>query len=355
MRNLGLDILRFVAVLLVLGHHAAPGDDANVFMIMWSRGGWVGVDLFFVLSGYLVSGLLFAEHRSTGEIRPGRFLLRRGFKIYPAFWVMLAATVLVNGALGSPVSFRTVVKELLFVQNYFGGAWRHTWSLAVEEHFYFALAAGAWLATKGRRQHPFASVPLLFAVIAAACLGMRVWLAWNTAAFNPRTELFPTHLRIDALFLGVLLAYLAQYRGLLERLRPLPAWTLLMGGAVLLSPVFFVRLNLSAWMHTLGLTVFAAGSGLLLLAALRLNRSDTRVLRGFGRLGAASYSMYLWHWPVLFWGGLLWEKAIGPAHDTAFILSFISASIAAGLLMHRCVEVPVLRLRDRLFPRLAKI
>src|SRR5262245_40410993 len=86
-RNLAPDLLRALAVLLVLGHHLwpAPADGSvpgRVLFDLWHRGGWVGVDLFFVLSGFLVSGLLFAEYARSGRISPWRFYVRRGFKIY---------------------------------------------------------------------------------------------------------------------------------------------------------------------------------------------------------------------------------------------------------------------------------
>src|SRR5690349_1861898 len=84
-----LDLLRAVAVLLVLLHHLAPPPGERTrFVSLLSRvasRGWIGVDLFFVLSGFLVSGLLLREHRLHGSIRFGRFFLRRGFKIYPPF------------------------------------------------------------------------------------------------------------------------------------------------------------------------------------------------------------------------------------------------------------------------------
>src|SRR5271168_36950 len=87
-----LDVLRGVAILLVLGRHLdsvptdAPGAIQSAFDL-WMRAGWIGVDLFFVLSGFLVSGLLFREYARYGDVRAGRFLLRRGLKIYPAFYV----------------------------------------------------------------------------------------------------------------------------------------------------------------------------------------------------------------------------------------------------------------------------
>ncbi len=132
MRNKRLDILRCVAVLLVLGHHGFMEG-------LWREVGWTGVDLFFVLSGFLISGLLFNEYKKTGGINLRRFFIRRGFKIYPAFWAMLLGSVLIAFAYHKHFYGAYWLHEVLFIQNYLPGIWRHTWSLAVEEHFYIVL------------------------------------------------------------------------------------------------------------------------------------------------------------------------------------------------------------------------
>jgi len=94
-----LDALRALAVLLVIGRHLripyslSPESGTRVFAELWQRGGWIGADLFFVLSGFLVSGLLFREHQQHGRVSLGRFFVRRGLKIYPAFYAFLAATL----------------------------------------------------------------------------------------------------------------------------------------------------------------------------------------------------------------------------------------------------------------------
>src|SRR5712691_7279144 len=95
-----IDILRAIAVLLVLGRHMIPppasaGWIFNRLARVWACGGWVGVDLFFVLSGFLVSGLLFREHEKFGRISVKHFVIRRGLQIYPAFWLLIAVTVAV--------------------------------------------------------------------------------------------------------------------------------------------------------------------------------------------------------------------------------------------------------------------
>src|SRR5260370_38814364 len=85
LRNKRLDVLRCIAIILVIFHHGQVFD-------IFSRAGWMGVDLFFVLSGFLISGLLFGEFRKKGSIQYKRFFVRRAFKIYPAFYIFLACT-----------------------------------------------------------------------------------------------------------------------------------------------------------------------------------------------------------------------------------------------------------------------
>jgi len=106
-RLVGLDILRAIAIGLVLGHHMGrPPADPSVLMRViagWQRGGWIGVDLFFVLSGFLISGLLFREYDRHGQIKLSRFLARRGLRIYPPFYAFLAITVLLQIVLDAPI------------------------------------------------------------------------------------------------------------------------------------------------------------------------------------------------------------------------------------------------------------
>src|SRR4030095_12487753 len=192
MRIAQLDVMRFVAVFLVLGRHfpTCPPETSYLAWALtgvWHRGGWIGVDLFFVLSGFLVSGLLFREYQQKRDVGATRFLIRRGFKIYPAFWVVLSATVIVALSSQHRLPGSALVGEVLFLQNYVGAIWNHTWSLAVEEHFYFGLALLAtWLCRRNRgAADPFSGISAVFLVVGSLCLAVRIVLNKTTQYAEP--------------------------------------------------------------------------------------------------------------------------------------------------------------------------
>ena len=131
--------------------------------------------IFFVLSGFLVGGLLFKEHLTSGTVRLGRFLIRRGFKIYPLLWVSLALVVAVQTTQGISVPCESLLAEFLFFANYRPGVLGVTWSLAVEEHFYLLLPLLLLLVAglRLRSPRPFARLPWAVAAMALVCLGLR--------------------------------------------------------------------------------------------------------------------------------------------------------------------------------------
>ncbi len=211
-RNVNLDALRGVAILLVLGRHLD-------YFPLWTKMGWAGVDLFFVLSGFLISGLLFQEWQRRGAIDFLRFYIRRALKIYPAFYVLLLVTLLVHrivpGIPSFPVTAKAILAECFFVQNYFPGLWPHTWSLAVEEHFYILLPIVLRLLYSRRREQadPFRALPTIFMIMATAEIVLRTATTWQLTTFVTEARYMePSHLRIDGLLFGVLLSYYRHFQ-----------------------------------------------------------------------------------------------------------------------------------------------
>src|SRR5258706_7023662 len=303
-RNKRLDVLRCVAVLMVVVHHSGA-------VPLLTKMGWVGVDLFFVLSGFLISGLLYSEYKRKNSISFGRFLLRRGLKIYPAFYVMLLVTFFAEEYLRNLPTVGAYLREIFFVQSYSYGLWMHTWSLAVEEHFYIFLPV--FLLTIIRfssdRHDPFRVIPWTFLFIATICLIFRTSkIYWTPAAvFRNQMVMNPSHDRMDALFFGVFLGYLHHYRPeILERLFQ-PLWNRVAIGvltAALLSCPFFLTRD-SHFLLTLGLSFLYLGfGGLLLLSLYVRDVLPARLAAVVGKLGTVcafigmySYSIYLWHVP----------------------------------------------------------
>lgn len=355
-RLVGLDALRFLAVLLVLGRHMPepPADTERVlrlFLETWRRGGWIGVDLFFVLSGFLVSGLLFSEEKARQGFSISRFYVRRAWKIYPPFLFLLAVSVPGRLILGSGrVPLKAMATELFFLQSYLPGLWVHTWSLAVEEHFYLLLPLVLTLVRRRDRDpdKPFEAVFPLALALGVVCLGLRLMVWYTSPAYSVRSY-FQSHLRMDALFLGVMLSYLKHFHG--------PRFASLLGpfrhglialGLLCVSPAFLFEQ--SDLLCTFGLTLFSVGCGLVLVGVFLSDLSQSRVARAMAGLGQRSYSVYLWHIPV---AALVENFASRILSYPARVLAYVLVSFAVGALMATLIEAPALRLRDRWFPSLA--
>ena len=349
-----MDFLRGVAILMVVICHTLvfrrPGWEAPIV-----NAGWAGVDLFFVLSGFLISGLLFTEYRRTGAIRFWRFAIRRALKIYPAFYALVFLTVFVRLATHSsePV-MRALLHDIFFVQSYAPGTYGHFWSLSIEEHFYILLPFTLYLMLRGNqvnRADPFRFLPAMFAAVAVALLIARLLTDRYVVPFTWQTHLFPTHLRIDSLFFGVLLSYFANFHeekfwGFMRPRAP----QLLLIGTFLILPLFLIS-QYDSWMYTYGFTVLYLGFGAILIGLLSIPvhtwpKSTLVMPRALAYVGRYSYSIYLWHIPWLIFllgGGVIRRPYIG------FAVYFIG-SLALGIGMSILVEIPSIRLRNRLFP-----
>jgi len=332
-RNQSLDVLRGIAVLMVLFcHYFLALNPRSAVGNTLGR----GVDLFFVLSGFLISGLLFSEYKRTGSIDLKRFWIRRGFKIYPAFYVFSFTTIAVWMVLFHKFP-KPLIADLLFVQSYWPNIWHYTWSLAVEEHFYLALPLILVLLIRmGKgKSNPFRIVPVLSIALCAACLYGRIhtylkWQDWDRTAY-------PTHLRIDALFAGVTLGYFAHFDPDSFR-EARKNWVLAIG----LTLTFLLFLMPSIPQLTFAFMAFS------FILPWAVNQPQRRIwlIRPLTWVGYYSYSIYLWQGIGMLTVGHL-------PHRWFRLPLYLAIAITPGVLMSKLIEVPALKLRDRLFPSLS--
>lgn len=385
-RMFSLDVLRGLAIALVLVLHFPPTDlrGSSVLepVVQWLGSvGWIGVDLFFVLSGFLISGLIFKEYDRTGGFRPGRFWLRRGLKIWPSYFaaygLMTVARISWEYLRSEPQQAAFLAKQAvcnsLFLQNYLACArWSHSWSLAVEEHFYtvFALLAGVACAYAARRQRPgsraFLFLVPMFLLIAVGALLLRARVLFPDYLFHGGIAYYQSHLRSDSLFFGVLLGYLLHYHADLG-VRSL-RWPLVLPAFALafLWPTIWPR-GATPLAELWGFTLIYLSFGIVVASAGRNPAfgADTPVLsrwlfRPLAKLGLYSYTVYLAH-AVLFgfpgaqsvraWSLARLEMALGPEFALwSDRLGFLVLAIGGGVLLSHAVERPFLRLRERVLP-----
>jgi peptidoglycan/LPS O-acetylase OafA/YrhL len=346
-RRLDLDVVRGVAILLALGWHFSRNHSGNAVLdaLQWPGRtfGWAGVDLFFVLSGFLMGQLLLRERARTGSFDGRRFTARRLLKLWPVLYLFLAVQSVVG-----PQSWDTFLwQNALHLQNYAGTSVRHLWSLAVEEHFYLALALLFPLCARRRR-----AVRLLVAVLVGvlvAALALRV--AGVAAGVSDVRLQWRTHIRIDSLAAGVLLAVVrvhapATFAGLLRR-------RYLWAGLVLLGGWWLVAIGKEGTLGaTLGYTVayLTAAAFVLLLHDARWVDRARWLSRPMAAMGRYSYGIYIWH---VLAAHLLLDQLPGLDYQSATPAAQAAkygAAIVTGIGATVLVERPVLRLRDRLFP-----
>ncbi len=354
-----LDFLRGIAILLVLLRH-------QPLFKFTTEMGWIGVDLFFVLSGYLVSGLLFKEYLKFGDIKPGLFLIRRGYKIYPIYYISFLIYLSVF-IFKKDVKILDIFSELFFIQNYTNGVGAInpvSWSLAVEEHFYIGLVFILWLSLKKK----WISLKvdhdsLKFGVIEFSIFGLMVLCLLFRISFNDSYNLTNksftmTHLRIDSLFAGVLIAYFYFFkRSILAKLLKFKV-VILTFIVIGLFWTTYTPANVSYFTVTIGFTLLFVSFGLLLIYFLmernineQLNRIFSKpIVNMVSKIGYSSYSIYIFHiFVIKKLMRIIYDHTPYYNHRLNFIVtSFIS--ILIGIAITYSIEKYFLKKRDKNFP-----
>jgi peptidoglycan/LPS O-acetylase OafA/YrhL len=338
-----IDGMRALAVVAVVGYHAAPGI---------IRGGYIGVDVFFVISGFLISTIILTE-RDAGTFSIGGFYVRRIRRLFPALAVVLGATWLLGWFYLLPHEFRALGKHmaagaayfvnftLMHESGYFDSAagekpLLHLWSLAVEEQFYIFWPL-LLVAVRARRT----LIVVIGVLVLASFVGSVMELSKNhqTAAF------YLPYYRVWELGAGSLLAAAAMNEGIVRvRNSPLADLGSAVGFALVLGPAVFLAQVLKypgyfALLPTVGaLLLIAAGPRALINRAVLSHPVMVAV-------GLVSYSLYLWHWPLLSFAHIL-----GHGEDvTVTLLCVAAAALLAGV-TYLYVERPLRHARFSALP-----
>jgi peptidoglycan/LPS O-acetylase OafA/YrhL len=345
-----LDFLRGIAVLLVMFGHFLPG-------YLSSHLGWTGVDLFFVLSGFFVSGILFRQHLKERKMRGDVFFLRRIFKIWPLFYICFFLHLVYFYVKHTPPSFPQVLAELFFVQDYYPGFIGITWSLAIEEQFYVLVAILLPVsAYYGKLKW---IVPACITIM-VSCLILRIIHYYSFERYTRLAYHFPLHFRADALSAGIVISWYYHFHYDKFKEWVVKRITLISVVALVLLLPMFIFPFFSPWIFTIGFTSTWLGySGIVILCIFLpaaqgswnyfFNRNSLALLVAW--VGFYSYAIYLFH--VL----------IGPAVQNNILRStwsnapliirfliFLISNIVFGYVVSSLIEQPILRWRNRILP-----
>jgi peptidoglycan/LPS O-acetylase OafA/YrhL len=350
-RAIELDFLRGIAIIAVMGYHFRSVDPGlavvSIAQYPFTHFGREGVNLFFTLSGFLVGGLLLKQYAEQGTIDARRFIVRRIFKIWPAYYVLIAFHAIVRR---HPLD-TFLVQNLTHLQNYLGTSISQTWSLAVEEHFYLVLPAVLLLFVRWRF-----GVRTILAALGLLCLAVLALRSIAVGEGRLDAALAYTQYRIDALLAGVMLAavyWMAPdvYRRLAQR-----TWLLVALVAGLLAWLGFGTPHV-ALDESIGYTIQAVGFVALIVLMLEHAGAIRKTwwFRAVAWVGVYSYGIYLWHSLALAPGELLIAKATSVGMPRLIVwagaLVFQGAiAIGVGYVTTRAIEFPFLRLRNALFP-----
>lgn len=355
-RQPGLDLLRALAIIAVVFYHAALFGFKLTGRV--DRFGWAGVDLFFVLSGYLIGGQLLAPLTRGEPINFGRFFARRALRILPAYFVVLSIYF------GLP-SWREYPemspwwKFIISVQNiglHGGTAFSHAWSLAIEDQFYLLLP----LALLFISRWPRLGLIIPFAVFIGG-IALRAFLAWQNAGDDGVSFrgfqlwiYYPTWTRLDPLVFGVILAAIEKFRpAWWKRLTNCGIWLWLPAFAAIVYGLYLGEreiLTVTACVWQFPLIAFGMAALLVCVVSPRLPFGRLEV-PGAAFIASIAYSVYLSHKLVIHF--VTQQCAAHQIALTSWLAHLlVQLSIyAGGTILFFVIERPFLQLRHRLAPR----
>ena len=357
----GLDTLRAAAIILTFMYHYMVFVSHSDTFGIGSRIGWVGVDLFFVLSGYLIGNQILSAIKTGRDFSLRIFYIRRFLRTLPNYYIVLALYFLFPLVMGGSTP-PPLWRFLTFTQNIglqLGTAFSHAWSLCIEEQFYLILPAVALLVAGCRK-----SVRLGWALIALMILAgmLSRGLLWREYGSDPQG--YYTHIyyssfcRFDELLPGVAIAMLKNFHGNVWEHLQKRSSLVFVGSVLAVALTFYLFLNFhfydaqgySFFMTVFGYPMLAMSFAMLTISALSPASFLYKVrVPGASSLALWSYAIYLTHKPLFTIAKAPLSKLDIGADSITGVVTMICISIAGGWLLYRLVETPFMRLRDRLY------
>jgi peptidoglycan/LPS O-acetylase OafA/YrhL len=356
----GLDLLRALAIIMVLLYHYRMFGHPE-WVDDYARFGWTGVDLFFVLSGFLISKQLFQQIKSANEIRLKDFYIKRFFRIIPPYLIVLAVYFTFpffreREALPPLLKFITFTQNIgLDVRDF--GTFSQVWSLCVEEQFYllFPLILLLFLKFKKLKYLMFFLCFLLLFTIAARIISYQIFIipSINTDNFWREWYMkiyYPTYTRLDGLVVGIAIAYCYEYSIRFKDFIHSNGNLLLLSGIVLVAFSFWICNDQTSLLASItGFTFVSLGFGLVVMSAV----SKSSVLyysKSFWltQLAALSYSIYLSHKATIHISQNLMEKLGIEEESHITLIICLLGCILVGIFFKYVIEKPSVKIKNYL-------
>jgi peptidoglycan/LPS O-acetylase OafA/YrhL len=356
--------MRAIAILWVMLWHMHFALNPGIWSGPGSYG-WMGVDLFFVLSGYLIGSQLLRPYTRGSRPSIGGFYMRRAFRVLPAYLTVLLFYFAIPGFREAP-GLSPAWQFLTFTENFrinyaSGQAFSHVWSLCVEEHFYLVLPLLILLLM--RRPSPGKAITVILGIL---CFGIAIRAdiyIHQVQVFSREDDAFalayvekiyyPTHTRFDGLLVGVTLAIIKTFRPVWWQRAMSHGYLLLVSGLALCACsmwLFSDRFSFSA--SVIGFPLLAVGLVLLIASSIAPTSPLSKV-RGFGLIAALAYSSYLTHKEIIHLVRIHLPRLV-ESRGWFALLAYFAFSFLAAFVLYLAIERPFLRLRERISSRAAK-
>lgn len=338
-RNRGLDLLRTMAICLVLFLHSSEAVQAPKLFNQLVGPGWSGVDIFFVLSGFLIGGLTFKEqcHHPWKSLK--NFWVKRWFRTLPLYFLALFAYVIIKPLLGFAFNSELIWPYFFFLQNFMSPTdFVQSWSLCIEEQFYFVFP---WLIY-------FFAFKKLPSWVWLVPMGVSLYLRYHYI-FNLEVSgvaqsaywvTFPTYTHLDGISLGVFLARTQSVWGGVVKKRGNSFF--LLGLSLFLLTLWWVKSHPAGIQAVLSFTLLSLSAGICLMGAYYLKVSK-KVFTPIYWLSITSYGLYIWN--NLFQRFIL--KYAASLHWSLGVVLFLLLAFIAAFCTYFLIEKPFMNLRKK--------